>query len=386
VSKKKILFIADGVTHTGFSTVSHNIIKNLPKEKYDVHHLAVNYFGDPHDFDWKIYPAAIKGDLLGFNRIQEFANRDFNTIFILNDAWVINHYLTKIKETFNPLPKIVVYFPVDSKEFDEGWFKDYEMVTKTVVYTNFGYQVVKSCKPDLDIEIIGHGVDTTTFFRMDKPKREIKKLIYPNDEKFLDSFIVLNANRNQPRKRIELGLEGFSLFAKGKPDNVKYYHHAGLRDAGVDVLRLVKRYDFEERFIITNKTQGIQQVPPEKLNLIYNSTDVGLNCSLGEGWGLVNHEHAVTGAPQVVADHSALHEVYDDCGLLIPVSQWVTNHDTLTVAGLVRPEDIATKLNDLYYNQELYDSLSRRSLLKFTDEKYQWKNIAKQWENLFDSL
>ncbi len=51
--KKKILFIADGVQPTGFSTVAHNMIRNL-EDTYDIHHLAVNYKGDPHDFQMKI--------------------------------------------------------------------------------------------------------------------------------------------------------------------------------------------------------------------------------------------------------------------------------------------------------------------------------------------
>jgi len=47
MEKKKVLFIGDGVTPTGFSTVTHNIIRNLPKEEFEIHHLAVNYRGDP---------------------------------------------------------------------------------------------------------------------------------------------------------------------------------------------------------------------------------------------------------------------------------------------------------------------------------------------------
>ena len=120
--KARVLIIGDGVTPTGFSTVNHNIIKNLDKDKYEIHHLAVNYFGDPHTYDHFIYPAAlpnqiVKGDMLGYGRIQSFMEKDIDLVYILNDIWVIDKYLETIKRALANLkkkePKIIVYYPVD---------------------------------------------------------------------------------------------------------------------------------------------------------------------------------------------------------------------------------------------------------------------------------
>jgi D-inositol-3-phosphate glycosyltransferase len=397
---RRVLWVGDGVDFTGFGVVNTNIISNLPKEKYEIHHIGINYRGDPHEFHWKIYPASLAGDLWGFGRLEHFKSIKFDFIFILNDAWVISKYLEKIKEHFDPVPPIVVYFPVDSLEFDKTWFKDYDIVTKAVVYTKFGYDVVKECMKtgntkqkavrnagsDIELEIIPHGVDTKIFYKMEEPKREIKKRVYPDKEEFLDSFIVLNANRNQVRKRVDIAIKGFALFSEGKPENVKYYHHAGLKDAGFDVVKLVNRLGMTHRFIVTNNTINAQHVTPQHLNLIYNATDVGINTGTGEGWGLTTHEHAATGAPQIVADHSALHELYEDCGLLIPISYWTRNPEQLTMSGLVRPEDVAEKLNEIYYGQDLFESLSRKSYLKFTSEEYTWASVGKQWDKLFDTI
>ncbi len=89
----KILWVGDGVTPTGFSRVNHNIIKYLNK-KYEVHHLAINYRGDPHDYEHRIYPAAVpmgtQSDVWGYSRfISLLASIRPNIIFILNDPWVI---------------------------------------------------------------------------------------------------------------------------------------------------------------------------------------------------------------------------------------------------------------------------------------------------------
>jgi len=377
--KKRVLFWGDAIASTGFATVLHNIIGNLPKRSFDRHQLGINYKGDPHDYDWRIYPALIGGDYLGLNRIAEFATLKPDGIFILNDVWVVGRFLKKIKETWKNIPPIVVYFPVDSIDLDLDWFKDFDIVKKIVVYTKFGYNEVKKIIPNSEIEIIPHGTDTSIFYKKFETREEAKKLLFPNQD-LKESCIVLNANRNQPRKRIDLTIQAFSIFAKNKPKDVKLYLHMGIKDMGFDILKLCYRYGVDERLIISNTKKINQSVPIEKLNLIYNAADIGLNTAIGEGWGLVNSEHATTGAPQIVPNHSALTEIYNDSGLLVPIFQWLTNPDTLTVSGYVHPVNVANRLEELYQNKELYNELSKKSLDKWTDEKASWEYIVKnQW-------
>lgn len=378
----KTLWLGDAVTPTGFARVNHSILKYLP-DTYDVDFLGVNYWGDPHEYNLKIYPAHIKGDIYGLNRLEEFARKGIDLIFILNDIWIVNQYLEAIKKVFKELPKIVVYFPVDSLYPDVSWFSNFDIVTKPVVYTKYGYDVVKKTIPELDLEIIPHGTDVETFYKMDEPIPEIKRKLYPNRDEFLDSFIVLNANRNQPRKRVDISAEGFALFVENKPKNVKYYHHAGIVDVGWDIVKLFSRFGIDDRLILTNLERDVQKVPESKLNLIYNATDVGINTGLGEGWGLTSVEHAATYAPQVVPDHSACAELFEDCGVLIPTSQNVTFEKTMTVGRLVTSEDVAESLEKIYSDKELYERMAKLSYEKFTSEKYLWKNVSNTWNKLF---
>lgn len=394
---KNILFICDGVIPTGFSRVSHSIIDNLPDDEYHIEHLAINYRGDPHDHKHTIYPALLGGDLYGFGRLQEFAKKDYDIIFILNDLWVTNMYLENIKEVWKAenktIPKIVLYIPVDGKNFNPDWFKHFDIVTKGVAYTKFGYSVLKKAFPEFEFDIINHGVDTKIFYPYDLPKREIKKLLYPEArEDLLDSFIVLNANRNQPRKRIDVAVEGFFLFAEKKPENVKYYHHAGISDVGWDIIGLFETFkrkygaDFKDRLILSNLKKGTQSVSDDRLNLIYNATDVGLNTSLGEGWGLPSCEHAATKAPQIVPDNSSSSILFGDCGILIPISQEIYLEKTLTTGGLVKPADVAEALDKLYGDEGMFETVKNKCYDKFTHPDYHWKNIALQWHELFMNL
>jgi len=380
----KILVWGDGGAPTGFARVTHEIINGL-SNNIDVHHLAINYRGDPHNERQKMYPALLGGDHMGIGRVHDFANMDFDLVFILNDIWVINEQLRRIKETWKKIPPIVVYFPVDATGFQPGWFQHFDIVTQAVVYTEFGKRIVKETIPELDVKIIPHGTNTKDFYHIDK--YEAKKIKYkPFPELWEDSFIVLNANRNQPRKKLELSIEGFILFAENKPKNVLYYHHAGLKDIGTDVIVLIKRFNMQDRLIITSTEQSLQRVPIKELNMIYNATDVGINTSLGEGWGLTNTEHAVTGAVQVVPDHSACAELFEDCGLLIPTAMNHTYLNTMTIGRLVRPEDVAAQLDRLYHEDGLLENLSSKCQMKFSQYEYSWEFVANKFNELFNEI
>jgi glycosyltransferase involved in cell wall biosynthesis len=407
---KKILWIGDGVTPTGFATVNHNIIKYLPEEEYEVHHIAINYFGDPHSYKHKIYPASNPqsmrvGDLYGYNRIGEFVNKDIDMIFILNDIWVITQYLEIIKQLFGEnIPKLVVYFPVDGAGYDREWFTNFDIVTKVVVYTEFGKAVVLDAYPELQekLEVIPHGNDTKTFYPVED-KLKLRKETFDKIPELWeeDAFIVLNANRNQPRKRIDLSLRGFALFAAKKPKNVRYYHHAGLKDAGWDILSLVKQIDrdffklglledgdtlLQDRIIVTNLEKQVQKVPIEKLNEVYNLCNVGINTSLGEGWGLISTEHAATRAAQVVPNHTACAELFHDCGILVDIRQTVNDKDTLLARSFVDIVSLANGLEALYKDKKLREELAEKAYKKFTSDAYNWKNIAKTWNKIFKDV
>ncbi len=123
-------------------------------------------------------------------------------------------------------------------------------------------------------------------------------------------------------------------------------------------------------------------------NLLRSSTefisgaDIGINTGLGEGWGLPNVEHAVTGAVQVVPKHSACEKLLGDCGLLMETITDYTFDNAQTVGRLTIPREVARCLNLLYENPELRQELSDRGLQKFTQPKYQWEEIAKQWREV----
>jgi len=387
--KKKIqvLWLSDLVAPTGWSRVAHAIIKYLPKDEFEVTGLGVNYFGDPHPYDFPIYPASsgVHGDIYGFSRLEGILKtKRFDLIYILNDIWVIKEYLKKLESLkLDYKPAISIYFPIDSENHDPDWYSNIPMVDKAVVYTNFGKEVAEKALPGFPFEIISHGVDQTDFYPVDRTLA--RKTIFKNPE-LEEAFIFLNANRNQPRKRLELTMEAFKLFSENKPNNVLIYMHCGTMDADLKITNLAERLGISKRLIVTSFKTGIQTVPVEKLNLIYNSCDVGANSGLGEGFGLCNVEHASVGKPQIVPDSSSCTELFQDCGLLVKNGDPFIQSKIMTTGVLLHPTDIADCMERLYTDKELYNDLSKKSIEKFSSETYNWKAISKIWADLFRSI
>ncbi len=392
MEKIKVFVIGDAVVPTGFSRVLHSIMQYLPRDIYDISWLGINYYGDPHEYTYRIYPASNKmvGDLYGMSRLEDLLDSEKpNIIFLLNDVWVLDTYLQKIKSFYEGKenrPKIVTYFPVDAEDHDPEWYRHFDIVDKAVVYTQFAFDVVKKAVPYINFEILPHGIDHSIFFKIPESKKDIKSKLYPNRADFLDSFIVLNAGRNQPRKKLDVTMRGFKLFSEGKPENVKLYMHCGVKDSSMDIIKLAGRLEIDKRLILSSRSNGVQVLTNGRLNLVYNATDVGLNTSLGEGWSLPNCEHAVTGAPQVVANHSALRELYSDCGVLIPAETPIVLDNIMTTGYLCTPEDVAASLEEIYQDKGNYNKLSKKGLEKFTSDIYSWKNISKRWDNLLRSI
>ena len=385
--KPKVLWCSDLIVPTGFGRVSHSILEHLT-DKYNVVGLGINYRGDPHPHNFPIFPAGVGGKIFGEDRLSDILNRDkFDILFILNDSWVISNYLDYIKKhVTTTLPKIVVYFPVDSENHDPMWYRDFDMITKAVTYTEYGRTVVNEskCKPDLKLDIIPHGVNQDLFYRKYTNRVDAKKILV-GKEKNPNSFIFLNANRNQPRKKLDITLKAFQIFAETK-DDVLLHMHCGVKDSSIDVAKLSQRLGIDNKLILTNLHNGVQTVSDAALNEIFNSADAGLNSCMGEGWGLPNVEHAMTGAPQIVPDHSACAEIFLDCGLLVPTVTKFMFDNSMTVGKLVTPEAMAEKMNLLYSDKDLYKKLSDKSIEKFSNPNYSWKKIAGDWDELFSGV
>ncbi|HEY7031678.1 MAG TPA: hypothetical protein VH482_10140, partial [Thermomicrobiales bacterium] len=285
---------------TGFTRVLHSILTRLPGA-YDAHYIGMGYQGPRLDLGGvTVYPCNLHGgDFYG--AIQGAAlveSLNAPIVLLLHDLWMLRpfgHTLAPLR----PRTTVVAYTPVDGILRDDDLLAPLTFVDRFVTYTDFaGDQIAHSLRrlaSPAGVTVIPHGVDTATFFPLagaidcqlaPGARRAARQRLFPNDPTWHDAFIVLNANRPMPRKRIDLTLEGFARFAHGKPPTVKLWLHHAIMDADerASLVSLAAHLGLTGRLYLSPL-----DAPPlsdADLNLVYNACDVGLNTALGEGWGL----------------------------------------------------------------------------------------------------
>jgi glycosyltransferase involved in cell wall biosynthesis len=274
---------------------------------------------------------------------------------------------------------------MDSYEWYAGLLDTISDWDAAVCYTEFGAQETINAGFQKPVTVIPHGLTQNQFFPIDK--KEARKKLGLNE----DDFIVFNGNRNQFRKRIDITSSAFAKFAVGRPDT-KLYLHMGMKDMGWDVMPLFKRemarqgLDANNRIIMTTPQGGAPAVPFELLNVIYNTADVGVNTCKGEGWGLVNFEHAACKVAQIVPDHTSCKEIFDGTGELIRSLHW----DVDTNLGRIMPcpddNHLAEILGTYYENRELLAQVGQACFDRVTDIQFDWETVASQFDEVFQEV
>lgn len=374
----KILYAGDVGVETGFGRVAQYLIPALAKE-HEVHALSVNWHGDPNDMQQhcRMYPAMAHGsDPFGSHRLPELVQTiQPDLIYVVNDIWVAISLFDSVRELREKMGfKFVVYAPIDSYGLFPELLEPINQWDKLITYTEFARKELEEMGYEKPVDVVGHGTDFTKFFPMDKQECR-KELGVPEDV-----FIVFNGNRNQPRKRIDLTIKGFVEFAKDKPD-ARLWLNMGKKDMGWDIVPLFKRvardsgYDPTGKLILTSPHFSTHNcLPIEQLNKVYNAVDVGVNTCLGEGWGLVNTEHAAAGVAQVVPDHTSLAEIFDGVER-IAIESWETDRNYGLERGQPSPQALARILNDYYHNRAELQIAGEWCYTRIHEEQHTWPFI-----------
>jgi len=292
-------------------------------------------------------------------------------IFFLNDPWIIDKYLSyKPNESFDQI-KFMAYFPIDAGPLKREWATMMaEKLVAQVCYSTFAENIIVEAndgKKPKNLHQVYHGVDKKTFFPINQSIVRMK-LGLP-----VDSFIVGMVARNQYRKRFDILVKAFSIFAQDKPD-AKLYLHTDVEDVGFDIMDLARQFKLDDKLILTEDLKVNHSVPKEILNYIYNSFDVNTLISLGDGFGLPVAESMATGCPQIVSDHSCLRELVEGHGgLTVKNASWMLHTSGInTWGGVTDVEDLVEKLNLMYHNKEMRLQLAEDAYNYITQDKFDW--------------
>ena len=386
--------VGHGAAPTGFSRVLDSVIQRL-SQKYDFHHFATNHRSEHLDGRWSIYGNPDNRDPNGLERLSELIDQlQPQIVLVLNDLWFCCVHAYRLRSRSNR-PVLMAYSPVDGELTRPDVYSLVGVFDKVVAYTQFGKNELDKIRYEDErlgfhcltksIEIIPHGVDTDTFFPLNAgeliDRSAAKRRLFGERES--GGFIVLNAAKHDARKRLDLTIGGFARFAKNKPPNVKLYLHTGATFDGPDIRELAQRAGISDRLISTDGwLEDHPAVNDDDLNLIYNATDVGINTSSGEGWGLISFEHAATGAPQIVPAHSACKELWTTVNTILPIRNQGEHVGLGMLRKFVDADDIASILEKLYSNRQYRQEQAQKAYANATQPAYKWDRIATQWDHL----
>jgi len=405
-SRIKIIAIGFNTYGTGLTRVMHSIMRRLA-DRHEIHYLGIGYSGEIiRDRGLTIYPTNPKGGdvFAAFQAKRLIGEIDPDFVFILHDIWCFDHYL-RILGPYRDRLKIVGYIPLDGRITKEDEAAALEQADRVVVYTDFARSEFEGAFDRLrekrgggefpSVEVIPHGIDLNRFHpfpqllqaSFDSPARaEAKRKVFADLADPENSFIVLNASRPDKRKRVDLTVEGFAEFAAGKPTNVRLcLHHAIMGEPEREQLEsLVERFGLKERLYLNPIAGGI--LDDRELNMLYNACDVGINTSMGEGWGLVSFEHGAAGAAQIVPAHSACAELWSGRGEMIPPARrYIPEFSALELAE-VSAEGVAQALNNLYRDPQRRRQLAQAAHQAALNPEYSWDAIAERFDDLFAEL
>lgn len=398
--KIKVLAYCDSPTcATGFGTVSRNIFEGLTAtNRYQVDVLGINYWGDPHQFPYRIWPTGTNAQKDPYGRKKVcgmIPQMEYDILFFLQDTFIMDFlpelipYLQKQGKKF----KSIAYFPIDGVP-KEQWIKNVSAVDYPVTYSEFGKLAAKQAYADCpELDVIPHGVNTVDYHPLNT--QEVKEFRGRYFGQHADKFIFMNLNRNQQRKDIPRTIQAFVEFRKQVPESLLYLHMAQ-KDQGWDLPEVCKAYnlDITSDVIFPQNFGPNQGYPRQIVNMLYNCVDATISTTLGEGWGLSWSEAMATKTPIIMPRNTALTEaISEDRGYLVnsgtnPSLLTVLPHDNEVIRPLVDVEDMVVKMLDVYND---YDKAQARA-----EAAYEWvtKDLAwgakgpvvDRWIKVFDKM
>lgn len=401
----RVLCLFDYYCTTGFATVSTNIVDELKRhfgERLTLHIFAVNYFGAvaTPDAYTTVIPASkvgLKPDAFGrYEFLATLKANEYDAIFMIQDIGVIAPFIEHLRHIKNVKAeggkktfKTIFYFPVDNAHYLKRWFDDFSFLETIVTYTDYGKREIVKRREELKpkIKVIPHGTNEKHFYPLDKKIIAEKRKDYFG--KHADKFIITCVNRNQPRKDIPNTILSFKHYRDNYNKNsVLYLHMNALDEMGWNLKVILEQLDLVPGEDVLFPPEGLEDAGAKisLMNEIYNTSDMYLTTTTGEGWGLGITEAMMCKLPVLAPNNTSiiemgdngqriftLEETYPYCATYDSIMREQSNY--VEVAEKIdhiknHPEEVAVK------TQTAYDYARTLS----------WENVCKKWIELFETL
>jgi glycosyltransferase involved in cell wall biosynthesis len=330
----------------------------------------------------------------GFTKVKEVVMSYKPDICVVyNDMLVIHEVVTQIKAAQEEgVPtKICAY--IDQVYLNQK--KEYiDFVNNTcdfaLMFTEYWEKNIVEQGITLPTSYLQHGFNKMTYFPIPKALARQYYGLKPDD------FIILNLNRNQPRKRWDICLKAFAEIVSRYPkDPIKLMIATAVQGAW----NLIEIYERELKKRNITLEEGLkhliiidnpQRITDEETNILYNVADIGINTCDGEGFGLCQFEEAAIGIPQIVPRIGGFTDYFDDdCATLIdPKIAYYVDNTRDNVCGealLCDYTDFVEGIETYYLHQDVKESHGKAARKKIV-ENYSWETIGSKFVQVMKSM
>lgn len=309
MEKKLIIdwFSNSPLASTGYANQTRHFVPLIKKLG---HNISIHAFYG-HDmgtapFFWNDIQITGRGfDLYGRDVLAGHAKAiKADIVITLIDAWIFDPL--QMKEI-----RWVPYFPVDHDPIPKMVLDRVRYGFDRIVYSQFAQSQME--KNDIPTQYVPHGTDTQLFKPMKDKVVDFRNMIGIPDDKFVVGMVA--ANKGYPsRKAFEQNIAAFKELHDKHPDTFLYLHTWTGEGGGDSVnlldycasigLKFGKDVAFCDQFVYT-----VTGFPDNYMNAMYNSLDVLLSVSRGEGFGIPILEAQSCGTPVIVGDWTSMPEL-----------------------------------------------------------------------------
>lgn len=389
--KNKILLISDhALSASGVGVQSKYLIEGLLKyNKYSFIQLGAAIKHNDYE------TVKINHDFY-IKPIDGFGNPDLMRSIILNeqpDAIIIFSdprfftWLFLMEDEIRQVCPILWWHVWDNMPFPDfnNWM--YESVDAINCHSYLTYKLCKKTFPE-KTRFIPHSFPDDVFYKMKKDKVEFEKSRILGDNR-KNNFVALWINRNCKRKRPGDLLVSWKMFvdmlSPEEKTKVTLLMHTDPNDnAGQDLISLATNLN-----ILSNVSFSTQKLPTEYINILHNISDICLNISFNEGFGLTTLESMMTGNPIIATKTGGLYrQVVDfrdntENGIAL-------NIDFKTLVGsqnipyiyedYASCDNIAKAIKKFYDLEDFKKKKLGEKSNKYAKLAFNYKNTIKEWD------
>lgn len=294
----------------------------------------------------------------GVDGLLEWPRRlPVDLIVTLFDVWTFPENIGKLIESNGP--KWAAISPVDHDPIPPAVEARLRHAAYPIAMSPHGMREMQ--RVGLSSRYVPHGVDTKIY----KPMPSNKKMF--NAE---GMFVVGNVATNiEPldRKGFAPTFEAFGRFHKKHPKSRMYVHCVPTRSTGgLDLIGMAHHYGFE--LYSPDPWQYMGGIPTEKMAEIYNSFDVLLMLTRGEGFGLPIIEAQACGTPVIVTDFTAPSDLVG-AGWKIPIAgkRLTPMNSYFAEPDVDKAVEALEEAHELYQSRQLRSAMTDKGL-EFTKD------------------